>query len=65
VPKVLTADFTYFRLRKAEYDESARANILEQVKKFLADGKDVYVYYKHEDDPAGALYAEELRRGVA
>jgi hypothetical protein len=25
-------------------------------------GKDVYVFFKHEDTPAGALYAEELLR---
>lgn len=60
VPKVLTADFTYFRLRKADYDEAAREAIAVQVKELFAGGRDVYVYFKHEDDPHGALYAEEL-----
>jgi hypothetical protein len=26
----------------------------------LNRGQDVYVFFKHEDTPAGALYAEEL-----
>lgn len=64
VPKVLTADFTYFRLRKAEYDEAAREVIRAKVQELLNAGKDVYVYFKHEDDPQGAIYAEELRKSV-
>jgi hypothetical protein len=26
----------------------------------LGDGRDVYVLFKHENDPAGALYAERV-----
>jgi uncharacterized protein YecE (DUF72 family) len=57
VPKVFTADFGYFRLRKGDYAAEARAAIVEQVK---ALGRDAYVYFKHEEDPNGALWAEEL-----
>ncbi|MDP9169427.1 MAG: DUF72 domain-containing protein [Acidobacteriota bacterium] len=60
VPKVFTADFGYFRLRKGDYAEDARRGIGAQVQALLAAGKDVYVYFKHEDDPHGALWAEEL-----
>ncbi|MEP6715059.1 MAG: DUF72 domain-containing protein [Terriglobia bacterium] len=60
VPKVFTADFGYFRLRKGDYSEEARRNIGQQVGTLLEGGKDVYVYFKHEDDPHGALWAEEL-----
>ena len=28
-------------------------------------GRDVYAFFKHEETPAGALYAEELLRQVA
>jgi uncharacterized protein YecE (DUF72 family) len=62
IPMRLTADFTYFRLRKAEYSSEARAELRRQTSDLLAQGKDVYVFFKHEDDPAGAFYAEELLR---
>jgi len=59
----LTADFGYFRLRKGDYGEDARRGIAEQVRALLAGGRDAYVYFKHEDDPNGALWAEELLVG--
>jgi uncharacterized protein YecE (DUF72 family) len=62
VPKIFTADFVYFRLRKGDYDAPARQAIASQVDKLLGDRRDVYVYFKHEDDPHGALWAEELLR---
>lgn len=65
VPKVLTADFTYFRLRKGDYSEAARDDIAAHVQELLAGGRDVYVYFKHEEDPHGALWAEELSKKVA
>jgi uncharacterized protein YecE (DUF72 family) len=60
VPKVITAGFVYTRLRKDDYTPEERAQISADVQKLLADGRDVYVFFKHEDTPAGALYAEEL-----
>lgn len=60
VPKEVTADFVYLRLRKSEYLPEERAEIAAQVKQLLASGKDVFVFFKHEESPAGALYAEEL-----
>jgi uncharacterized protein YecE (DUF72 family) len=58
-PDVLTADFAYLRLRKEDYSEKARAAVKERVAK-LAAGGDVYVYFKHEDTPEGAIHAEKL-----
>jgi len=60
VPEVVTAGFVYVRLRKEEYTPEERAEIAERVKRLLADGRDVYCFFKHEDTPAGAGYAEEL-----
>jgi uncharacterized protein YecE (DUF72 family) len=60
IPKIFTADFTYFRLRKAEYDQAARDAILRQVEDLRSTGRDVYLYFKHEDDPQGAIWAEDL-----
>lgn len=60
VPERITADWVYFRLRKADYPPEERAAIAAKVSSLLAGGKDVYVFFKHEDTPAGALYAKEL-----
>ena len=62
VPKVFTADFGYFRLRRGDYPESERIEIARQVQSLLSEGRDTYVYFKHEDDPHGAIWAEELIR---
>lgn len=60
-PKVQTADFSYLRLRNPEKMDSAaeRKKLLGRVKE-LSKGGDVFVYFKHEDSPEGALHAEEL-----
>jgi uncharacterized protein YecE (DUF72 family) len=60
VPKVFTADFAYFRLRKGDYSDEARAEIARGVRGILNDGRDAYVYFKHEEDPHGAIWAEDL-----
>ena len=62
VPEVSTADFAYYRLRKGEYSSAEREKIRARVAAHLGanGGGDVFVYYKHEDDPAGTMYAEEL-----
>lgn len=60
VPSVETADFVYYRLRMPEYTPEQRKAMRARVEKQLAAGKDVFVYYKHEETPEGAFYAEEL-----
>jgi uncharacterized protein YecE (DUF72 family) len=60
IPEVLTADFCYFRLRKGDYPAEARHDIAARVRQLLAASRDAYVYFKHEEDPNGALWAEEL-----
>ncbi len=60
VPEVITADFVYARLRKPDYTSEDRAEIARRAEQMLNSGKDLYVYFKHEETPAGALYAEEL-----
>jgi len=62
IPQVITAPFVYSRLRKEDYTPEERAEIGSRVQRMIADGRDVYVFFKHEDTPAGALYAEELLR---
>ena len=65
VPDVVTADFVYMRLRKSAYDEADRLAIRGKAERLLAEGRDVFLYFKHEETPEGALYAEELLRGVS
>lgn len=60
VPDVVTAGFVYYRFRKPEYRAEEVAALAERVRGHLAAGRDVYAYFKHEDDPAGALAAERL-----
>ncbi len=59
-PDVATADFCYYRLRKTEYTPAERKEIARRVGKHLEAERDVFVYFKHEDTPEGALYAEEV-----
>lgn len=63
VPEVVTADFIYFRLRKPDYTPEDRARITENSRKLAASGRDLYLFFKHEDTPQGALYAEEVLKG--
>jgi len=64
VPEVITAEFVYFRLRKESYSPEERAGIAENARKLLDGGRDLYLFFKHEETPAGAFYAEELLRGI-
>ena len=65
VPDVATADFVYMRLRKTAYNEADCVSIRGKVERLLAAGQDVFLYFKHEDTPEGALYAEDLQRSVS
>jgi uncharacterized protein YecE (DUF72 family) len=58
-PDVQTADFAYLRLRKERYS-AKESKALEQRVTKLASAGDVFVYFKHEDTPEGALHAEKL-----
>ncbi|HTW65721.1 MAG TPA: DUF72 domain-containing protein [Bryobacteraceae bacterium] len=60
IPKVITSNFVYSRLRMPEYSPEDRKEIAERVTEVLDSGRDSYVFFKHEETPAGALYAEEL-----
>ena len=51
-------------LRKEDYSPEERAEIAERVRGMLSEGRDVYVFFKHEDTPAGARYAEDLLTAV-
>ncbi len=60
-PEIRTASFSYFRLRKKRYSVGERRKFARKVKQFTPSG-DVFVFFKHEDSPEGALQAERLLR---
>ena len=59
-PEVITADFVYYRLRKPDYTEKDVENIAARAKELLAGGRDLYLLFKHEESPQGALNAERV-----
>jgi uncharacterized protein YecE (DUF72 family) len=64
VPEVITADFVYYRLRMPEYDDADLQAIEARTRELLAQGRDLYLMFKHEDTPEGALNAEKLLRRI-
>jgi uncharacterized protein YecE (DUF72 family) len=58
-PNVVTADFSYLRLRKPSYSVKTRGDIAKKVAKLVRKGE-VFAFFKHEDTPEGAQYAEAL-----
>ena len=58
-PQVETAGFAYLRLRKEEYSAKELAQLRSRVAEGVGRGA-VFVYFKHEETPEGALSAEAL-----
>jgi uncharacterized protein YecE (DUF72 family) len=52
--------FRYLRLREPPYDDKALAEWAERIRPLLADGIDVYCFFKHEEEPSAPTYAERL-----
>jgi len=64
-PEVHTASYTYFRLREATYSPENLKTIAARVERVLADGREAYVFFKHEEDPRSPLNAVELLNSVS
>jgi uncharacterized protein YecE (DUF72 family) len=58
-PPVVTADFSYLRLRKEKYSSNARAEAARRIMS-LAQRGDVFVYFKHSETPKNTRYAKNL-----
>jgi uncharacterized protein YecE (DUF72 family) len=54
------AGFRYLRMRDPPYDDAALAHTARTVERLLADGLDVYCYFRHEDEPTAPAYAARL-----
>jgi uncharacterized protein YecE (DUF72 family) len=59
-PDIPTAAFVYYRFRKPTYTGEERRNMVARIQQHLADKRDVFAYFKHEESSAGALYAVKL-----
>ncbi len=59
-PEVLTAPFTYLRLRRDEYTTKQLADWRARIAAWLARGIDVFAYLKHEEEGKAPAYARKL-----
>ena len=54
------APFRYLRFRDPPYSDEDISQIADEIRPLLADGVEVYAYFKHEDEPSAPQYAERL-----
>jgi uncharacterized protein YecE (DUF72 family) len=59
------APFRYLRLRDPPYEEAALHEWAGRLRPLLDDGKRLYVYFKHEDEPLAPGYAARLLKLLA
>ncbi|MBI4466810.1 MAG: DUF72 domain-containing protein [Acidobacteria bacterium] len=59
-PEVLTADFTYVRLRRPDYTARELGTWKQRVEAWRRQGVDVYVYFKHEEAGKAPAFARRL-----
>lgn len=62
---LVTAPHVYMRLRKENYEDEELAAWGGKVAKLLADGTDVFCYFKHEGGGVGPRYALALEKAAA
>jgi uncharacterized protein YecE (DUF72 family) len=54
------APFRYLRLREPPYTEAQLREWADRLAPLLAAGKQLFVYFKHEDEPLAPRYARRL-----
>ena len=60
-PRVATANFVYYRFRGPEYSSPDLQKLAEELKTQAAD-REVYAFFKHEEQPESALNAVQVAR---
>ena len=63
-PLVQTADYAYFRLRDEGYGDTEIAQWTETAKQAAQAAKDVFVYFKHEDEGKGATFGLQMMKNL-
>ena len=64
-PIETTADYGYFRLRDEGYQQADIDQWAEAILKHTGAWKDVFVYFKHEDQGKGPEFAQQLEQSLA
>src|ERR1700752_2904057 len=62
-PDEVTAPFTCYRLRRTDYSSAELQAIADKLKLRAKHG-DVFAYFKHEEQPTGALQAASVLQGL-
>jgi uncharacterized protein YecE (DUF72 family) len=63
-PIVETADYAYLRLRDEGYDDADLARWAATARDLASGGREVFVYFKHEDEGKGPEFAQRLMEMV-
>jgi uncharacterized protein YecE (DUF72 family) len=58
------ASFRYLRFRDPPYDDGDLRSLADRIRPLLAEGVEVYCYFRHEDEPSAPHYAQRLRELV-
>jgi uncharacterized protein YecE (DUF72 family) len=62
VEEVPSEPFGYVRLRRTDYDDARLDAWAKRLRPALRGGRDVFVYFKHEEGDAGPAWAEGLAK---
>ena len=60
-PKIATADFLYYRFREPEYSQPDLDHVAQELEAYGAQ-RQVYAFFKHEEQPESALNAVAVAR---
>src|SRR5260370_13936375 len=60
IPEVVTPNFVYSRFRMPENSAEDREGIASRADQLLGLGRDVYVFFQHQDTPPGPLSPQQL-----
>ncbi len=59
-PIVATADYAYLRLRDEGYGDAEIAQWTATAQRLAESARDVFVYFKHEDEGKGAAFGQQM-----
>ncbi len=62
-PDETTADFACYRFRKSNYSMQQLSVAIDHLRQRAQSG-DVFAYFKHEEEPTGALHAAAVLKGL-
>jgi uncharacterized protein YecE (DUF72 family) len=61
-PLTVTGPFLYVRLRRTSYGTADLGDWAARLQPFLADGRDAYAFFRHDERGVTPAYAENLQR---